>query len=226
MLVMTFSHSIYNPKIKLSPEEMLEISQEIHRDFAPGFSTKKPEPASQLKLSAKEMLEISEEIRQDFAPKAANNPQEIVLLPVDPDHIHVYWNLADDKASTAQKNDSGNRLTLRIYSEPNKNTDIAKTKSWFDVAIDSYQAQQSVALPMWNHETAYRASIGNREPDNSLAELAKSNVINVIHVPFGKVIPNQVKGNQIVFKATPQFTTVSREISTYSNNSASGQVNN
>ena len=226
MLVMTFSNSIYNPQVELSPKEMLEISQEINRDFAPDFSIKKPEPAAQPKLSAEEMLEISEEIRQGFAPRASDNTEELVLLPVDPDHLYAYWKLGDDKANTAPKNNPGNQLTLRIYPEPNKNPDITETKSWFDVAIDSYQAQQSVALPMWNHETAYRASIGNREPDNSLAELAKSNVINVIHVPFGKVIPNQVKGNQIVFKATPQFTTVSREISTYSNNSASGQVNN
>ena len=42
---MTFSHSRYNPQIKLSPEEMLEISQEINREFAPNFSTAIQVPA-------------------------------------------------------------------------------------------------------------------------------------------------------------------------------------
>ena len=221
--MMTFSYSRYNPQIKLSPEEMLEISQEINREFAPSFSIKKPESASQHKLSSKELFDISEEIRLDFAPRASNNPQELVLLPVDPDHLYAYWNLGDDKLNTTQKNDSGNQLTLRIYPEPNKNTDITKTKSWFDVAIDSTQAQQKVFLPMRAHETAYSATIGKRYPDNSLAPFAYS---NITHVPLGKAIPNQFKESQIVFKPMPQLITANREISTYTNNSASGQGNN
>ena len=220
---MTFSYSGYNPQINLSPEEMLEISQEINREFAPIFSTGIPGPGYQHKLSPKEMFEISEEIRLDFAPRASNNSQELVLLPVDPDHLYAYWNLGDDKLNTIPKNDFGNQLTLRIYPEPNKNTDITKTKSWFDVAIDSTQAQQSVFLSMRAHETAYRATIGKRFPDNSLAPFAYS---NITHVPPGKVIPNQFKESQIVFKPMPQVIKASREISTYTNNSASGQGNN
>ena len=221
---MTFSYSRYNPQIKLSPKEMLEISQEINREFAPSFSTGIPGPSYQHKLSPKEMFEISEEIRQDFAPKASNNTQELVLLPVDPDNLYAYWNLGVDNLNTTQKNDSENQLTLRIYSEPNKNTDITKTTSWFDVAINNAQAQQKIFLPSRTHETAYHATIGKRYPDNSLAPFASS---NITHVPFGKVIPNQVKEkSQIVFKSLPKHITASREISIYTNNSASGQGNN
>lgn len=221
---MTFSYSRYNPQIKLSPKEMLEISQEINREFAPSFSTRTPSSNYQHKLSPKEMFEISEEIRQDFAPKASNNTQELVLLPVDPDNLYAYWNLGVDNLNTTQKNDSENQLTLRIYSEPNKNTDITKTTSWFDVAINNAQAQQKVFLPSWAHETAYHATIGKRYPDNSLAPFAFS---NITHVPFGKAIPNQVKEkSQIVFKSLPKHSIASREISIYTNNSASGQGNN
>jgi len=56
-------------------------------------------------------------------------------LPVDPEHLYAYWNLDDDKLNTTPKKDSENQLTLRIYPEANKNTDISKTKSWFDVAM-------------------------------------------------------------------------------------------
>ena len=122
------------------------------------------------------MFEISEEIRQDFAPKASNNPQEVVLLPVDPDHIYVYWNLGDDQPNTAQKIEYGNPLTLRIYPESDKNADITITKPWFDVAIAGSQAQQRVPIPSWAHETAYRATIGKRDPDNNLVPLATSNL--------------------------------------------------
>jgi len=220
---MTFSHSRYNPQIKLSPEEMLEISQEINREFTPGFCIKKPEPIPQHKLSRKEMFEISEDIRLNFAPRASNNTQELVLLPVDPDHLYAYWNLGDDKLNTTPKKDSENQLTLRIYSEANKNTDTLKTKPWFDVAIDSTQAQQSVFISMRAHETAYRATIGKRFPDNSLAPFAYS---NITHVPLGKAMPNQFMESQIVFQPMIQHITARREIPTYTNNSASGQGNN
>jgi hypothetical protein len=222
-LVMTFSYSIYSPQFKLSTKELLEISEEINREFAPEFSSKKPEPASQHKLSSKELFEISEEIRLEFAPKASNNTQELVLLPVDPDHLYAYWNLGDDIFNTTQKNDFGNQLTLRIYPEPNKNTNTLKTKSWFDVAIDSAQAQQKVILPARTHETTYSASIGKRFPDNNLIPFASS---NITYVPPGKVVPNQVKESQIVFKPLPQPITASRKIAIYTNNSASGQGNN
>ncbi len=188
---MTFSHSRYNPQIKLSPEEMLEISQEINREFEPNFSTAIPSPGYRPKISAKEMFDISEEIRQDFAPRASNNTLGLVLLPVDPNHLYAYWSLGDDKLNGIQKYDSTNQLTLRIFPVSIKNKAITNTNSWFDVAIDSTQAQQSVFLSMRAHETAYSATIGKCYPDNSLAPFANS---NITHVPLGKAMANQFQG--------------------------------
>jgi len=223
VLVMTFSHSRYNPQIKLSPEEMLEISLEINQEFAPEFSGGISNPDDQHKLSPEEMFEISEEIRKDFAPRASSNTQELVLLPVDPDHVYAYWNLGDDKLDTTQKNDSGNQLTLRIYSVTHENNAITNTKSWFDVAIDSAQAQQKISLPMRAHETDYSATIGNRYQDNSLAAFAYS---NITHVPPGKAMPDKFKESEIVFEPISQGFTGNRETSIYTNKSASGQGNN
>ncbi len=283
---MTLSYSRYNPRIKLSPEEMFEISQEINREFAPVFSIKKPEPLSQrelspekikllpeeiksspeetkfsteeinsspeeikpsteeiksspkdieispeeikpspdkIKLSPKEMFDISEEIRVNFAPRASNNIQQLVLLPVDPDHLYAYWNLGDDKINAAPKNDSRDQLTLRIYSEANKNADVTKTKSWIDVAIDSTQAQQRVFLSMRAQETAYRATIGKRSPDNTLAPFAYS---NITQVPLRKAMLNQLRESQIVIKPKPQPITSSRVMIIHTNNNASGQGHN
>lgn len=218
---MTFSYSRNNSQIKLSQEEMLEISQEINREFAPSSSLKKQEPTCQHKLSPKELLDISEQISQDFAPKASNNPQEIVILPVDPDHLYVYWNLGDNKLNGTKITASGTRLTLSIYPEPKNIKDITQTKSLLDVGINSAQAQQKIALPLRSpHETAYKATIGQYYLDNSLASFTSS---NVTHNPFGKVIPQQDKQSQDMFKALPQLIPV---ISFYTNNSASGQGKN
>ena len=220
---MTFSHSRYNPQIKLSPEEMLEISQEINREFAPNFSTAIPSPGYRPKISAKEMFEISEEIRQDFAPRASNNTLGLVLLPVDPDHLYAYWSLGDDKLNGIQKYDSTNQLTLRIFPVPIENNAITNTKSWFDVAIDSTQAQQSVFLSIRAHETAYSATIGKRYPDNSLSPFAYS---NFTYVPIGKIISHQAKESKVIFEPLPQGFTANRETFIYTNYSASGQGNN
>lgn len=226
-LIMTFLHSRNYSKIELSPKELLEISQDINRKFTPSAVIDSPEPEDKTKPSPKEMFEISEEIRQDFAPRASDNPQELVLLPVDPDHLYAYWNLNDDKPCTTQKIDSGNQLTLRIYPELNINSDITEKKSWFDVAIDSHQAQQQVFLPMKTDETAYSATIGKRNPDNSLAPFVQS---NITHVPAGKIIPKEFKESQkeskLEFKAMPPLTIAKREVSYYTKNNASGQGNN
>lgn len=221
--MMKFSHSRYNPQIRLSSEEILEISQEINREFAPAFSTKIASPTHQQAFSPKEMLEISEEISRDFAPIASNNTQELVLLPVDPDHLYVYWNLDVDKLNNTQKIEPDHQLTLRIYSEPNENTDITKPKSYFDVAIDGAQAQQNVVLPMRTHETTYCATIGQRHQDNTLTPFAHS---NITHIPLGKAMPNPAKDSQGVLKPMPQPTTTSSESTFNRNNSASGQGNN
>ena len=217
---MTFSHSRYNPQIKLSQEEMLEISQEINHEFAPNFSTAIPSPGYHPKISAKEMFEISEEIRQDFAPRASNNTLGLVLLPVDPDHLYAYWSLGDDKLNGIQKYDFTNQLTLRIFPLPKKNKAITNTKSWFDVAIDSAQAQQKISLPLRAHETAYSATIGNRYPDNSLVPFVSS---NITYVPAGKAITQQAMESQMMIEPMPQGFTAKHETPIYTNNSASGQ---
>ncbi len=219
--MMTFSHSRYNPQIRLSSEEILEISQEINREFTPVFSTKIISQAQHQAFSPKEMLEISEEISKDFAPIASNHTQELILLPVDPDHLYVYWNLVKDKLLDAQKMASGQQLTLRIYAEPDKKTDTSKP--YFDVAIDSAQAQQNIALPMHTHETTYCATIGNRHKNNSLTPFAYS---NSAHVPAGRIMPNSAKNSQHMFMPIPTLIAASRGTSCYQNNSASGQKNN
>lgn len=220
---MTFLYSGSAPQIHLSPKEMLEISQEINREFAPVALPAPSEPVSKIKLSTTEMFEISEEIRQNFAPKAENNAQELVLLPVDPDHLYAYWNLPDTKPGMTPKTDPENQLTLRIYSGANSNTETVQTKPWFDIAIDNKQAQQSVVLSKQAHETAYSATIGQRLPDNSLASFANS---NITHVPPGRAKSVHPEESQIKLKPEPlpEFNAVtSPEVSTFISKSASGQ---
>jgi hypothetical protein len=174
-----FLQSGYNFQINLSANEMLEISQEISRNFTPCFSSEVSEPAEIIKLTPRELLDIGEEIGRDFAPKPSNSTPELVLLPVDPGHLHAYWNLGENRETSASGN---NPLTLRIYSQPDEQGTDTKTVSWFDVVIDSSMTHQQVSLPGPVDDTDYSAAIGQCGADHSFIEYAHS---NIIHAPHG-----------------------------------------
>ena len=207
--------------MKLTPTELLEISREITLAFAPDFSIKKPESVVQHALSPQDMFAISEEIRQEFAPKASDRTPELMLLPVDVEHLYAYWNLSSGKPDTLLKNTAEQQLTLRIYALSDKNADMTKTTPWFDVTIADSRTQHSALLTMQTQAAAYRATLGKRYPDNSLTSLAYS---NVTPIPQERVPPTPVKNSLPVFETIPAFI-ANRETSSYRNNRASGQTN-
>ena len=174
---MTFLHSEYNSKINLSAKEMLEISQEINRDFTPCFSNVMPELPKKIRLSPKELLDIGEKISRDFAPKLSLNLPELTLLPVDPSHLYAYWNLGENPLPDTNGSD---QLTLRIY--PQQQSADSETLPWFDVAVDSPKAQQQIPVPCPVDETVYSAAIGKYCVDDRFVILAHS---NIIHAPRG-----------------------------------------
>ena len=187
-LVMTFLHSEYNSKINLSAEEMLEISQEINRNFTPCFSNQIPEFAEKTRLSPRDLLDIGEKISRDFAPKISLNLPELMLLPVDPSHLYAYWNLGKNQEAAMSDNDGNDPLTLRIYSQPDEQITDIETVSWFDVAIDSPKTQQQVSLPCPADKTVYSAAIGTCRVDDRFVVLAHS---NIIHAPRGRTVWHQ-----------------------------------
>ena len=111
---MEFFCSKYNPQIKLSSKDILETSLEINEAFAPILALETTDLTDLSNLSPEEILEISENISFDFAPKVSNNSQKFVLLAVDPDHIHAYWNLGDSLLDDRKNSELRDQLTLRI----------------------------------------------------------------------------------------------------------------
>ena len=155
--------------------------------------------SSQIKLSSQELHQISQKINQDYAPIVATQASELVLLPVDPYHLYAYWNLAEKQAGSKQNNDDGNHLTLRIFWRPDESHEVNKTKLWFDVAINS-QNQQKIRLPV--DETAYSAAIGRCIQDEGFVASAYS---NIIHVPRGRMAPEQSRREKIVAEENIDF---------------------
>ncbi len=172
---MAFLHSGYNSKINLSAEEMLEISQEISRNFTPCFSSPMPELAEKIRLSPSELLDIGEKIGRDFAPKPACNIAGLMLLPVDPGHLHAYWSLGENREISSPAND---QLTLRVYSQADEESAVPETASCFDIAIGHSMTHQQVPLPGRLDDTAYSAAIGKCGADDGFIEFARSNIIH------------------------------------------------
>lgn len=171
---MTFFHSWQNPQIKLTAQEMLDISQEISRDFTPCFAS--PEPSAKIRFSSRELLDIGQEISRDFAPRLAVDTSVLTLLPVDPGHLYAYWHLAED-VETAKPADNREQLAIRIYSQPEQPETEAET-TWFEVAVDIPRTQQQLTLPDNPDKIAYSAAIGKHREDDSFIVLASSNIVH------------------------------------------------
>lgn len=195
-------------QIELTAEEMLTISQDISLKFSPNAASIRdnedflagiyrytgPEtgnddantPLYSLHdgdsgFSSKELNDISEEISRLFTPKAALAEPELFLLPVDPDHLYAYWDIGENQASPIREKAVVKPLILRVYWRPDANPEIKSSNVWFDVVADNPENRQKVPLPI--DDTAYSATLGKLNSDNSLDVIATSNIIHVPPAP-------------------------------------------
>ncbi len=145
-----------------SPGELLQISEQISRDYKPAYSSRISLGYSRLRLSAQEMLSISEEISREYASYALKPVfrSEIVLLPVDPTHLHAYWHLD----GTAFESLPEQPLILRVYTMPDSRTIESYREQWFDMEVDASISQQTVTVPEAISGNYFSAAIGLDEP--------------------------------------------------------------
>jgi hypothetical protein len=171
---------------------MLEISQEISRDFTPCFFNQKALLVEKVRFTARELLDIGAEIRRDFAPQVSCSRSELMLLPVDPGHIHAYWNVVENLETVRPDKVWNDHLTLRVYGQPDEQGKTTEIEHLFDVAIDSTHSRHQLSLPVAVAETAYSAEIGKFDVDDRFIVFAHS---NIIHASHGSVVCYQVNQN-------------------------------
>lgn len=174
---MALFQSRHGSAIKLSPSEMLTIDDQIMRDYRLIFSSRTARKSPQLKLSARELLSISDEISRDYAVQKLQyspppNQSEIVLLPVDTEHLHAYWHL-DDKQRGLQKTQS---LTLRIHGVSEQSHDSEQGRSSFDIAIETGTTQQQVTVPATMTGNYFSAELGCLQHESHFSVLASSDM--------------------------------------------------
>lgn len=190
---MPLSQSRHNPRIKLSPAELLSISDELSRYYTPRIPDRTAAHKSSIRFSPQQLLEISEEISRDFAvhPAPQADHSEIVLLPVDPGHLHAYWHLDEQHREVPGLLDKP--LTLRVYAMPDGQDIGSYTPAWFDMPIEPPQTQHKVAVPNTMTGNYYAASIGHRDVDH-FTTIASSKTA---------YIPRQITGLDIFGESIP-----------------------
>ena len=189
---MTITPSIKYPPALLSSEEIFEISNEISTKFSPIIPGKKWGSAKKIALTPKQLLDISEEITRKYTPKLNTELPKLVLLPIDPDHLYVSWNLGKTVASPKLSDNRQNQnIVLRIYPKTEGNADADSTMDWFDVAIKLTQSRQTIALSTANKTNTYTAAIGKLDGNNTLIVLANSQIIHKPEDFNSKNSPNQ-----------------------------------
>lgn len=122
---------------------------------------------------AEELRGVAEEVRLAF-PRPLRAPQ-LVLIDVDPRHLHAFWTLdaASVDAARRASASAGRELAmmLRISGTGDAATDV------FDVEVAGLQGQCYVDI--WGEGRSYRGELGLRRADGSLDALAPAALVEL-----------------------------------------------
>ena len=169
--------------------------------------------------------------KRDFAKAVLERPLEleelpdlydqtrVVLLPVDPYLIHVYWEIAGSDAKQARLRAGASgpeyQATLRFHDITDTLTDH---RSEFDVDIQLGPGNWYVRL--WSPEKRYFADLGLRAEDGSFIPIARS---NIIHTPRAHPSTNVDQGYLPIPVVPPRPPEVARTSPTASRQAADQQ---
>lgn len=171
-----------------SAQHLQAISNAISNNFAPQFTIKSQQTKATTTLSANELLEISNAVSLTCRP-ILETPK-LMLLPVDPQHVYVYWNLPELKSQLREAKNTAAKPALRLFVET-ENSDSLHDTTWFDVDLDRTSQQQQITLPPMGNAYAYSASIGLLGADQQFIATRNSNHIQIPRLSFsnGSVEP-------------------------------------
>lgn len=124
------------------------------------------------KLSRQELLEVSQNISLYFAPRIPNDFSKLVLLTIDPQYLHAYWNVAVNPKDTFSKTNSDR--VLRVYAQEIRG-DVVKSKPIVDYKIKQSQTKQLIKLPITNRRETYFAKIGELNSEEFIPSISSNN---------------------------------------------------
>ncbi len=159
-------------------------------------------PGAPAELTQETLRQVAEAVRGAFPRPSANC--ELVLLDVDPRHLHAFWNIPPDQIARLRSEvaaiDEDPPLVLRIAEVSPQGKPIEA----FDIEVIGLQGQFYVDI--WGDARRYQGTIGLRLPDGALVTLARSNVIDL---PRGGVSDDNT-WREIALPAPPANATAAR----------------
>jgi hypothetical protein len=164
-------------RVMFKPEEIFAISEEISRNYAPLILAKPVGLSRRIALSTNELFEISQEISRKYTPKLNADTPKVVMMPIDPDHLFVSWNLKATETDLASRDNSTRQeriLRIRPVMAENQNKNSAE--SWFDVSVTTSSNRKSVYIPVEYKADSYTATLGEINREQQFTVLAESKV--------------------------------------------------
>lgn len=161
---------------KLTSKEWLEIVENMKHSSKSVISAKNSPTEECLKLSRAELREVSENISLYYAPKRPLSSRKLVLLPVDPEHIYLYWNLVDFQNGESFQDMRDQELKLSIYSHSKDNPKTVK--KIVETTVQGVQSSHQITLPIEQSSGSYSATLSQYLPEKESVELVKSNLVS------------------------------------------------
>ena len=181
-----------NNNIQTSPiaEEMLIISDKISRHYSPIAPIKISKNTADTDLSAQQLLEVSDNISLYYTPKTTSDITDLTVLAIDPRHLYVYWNLAEDNARSLLQIMNSDELLLRIYSQSEQDKLHSGSNPLFEIPVHNVQFQKKIKVPIASEQTVYSAYIGKSPSKNTFISISSLSVL--FHAKYCVAIINIV----------------------------------
>jgi len=116
-------------------------------------------------------------IAEEFSPRGSSAAvPDLVLMPVDPYHLHAYWHIDAGDMPVVQKGQPpGDKsdLRLRIYCQHDAQSGQTDNEPWFDVAVGTERTWCDVRLPLDNLRC--HAALGTKKDNHPFTPLLFSN---------------------------------------------------
>ncbi len=163
------------PPPATAPETAADMSDPAMAPAAAGVTA----PSGAADFAPEELRAISRDLSEQFPIPIETT--ELVLMDVDPRHVHAYWHItpADLAAAKTNANHEADEtaLTLRLYDLSPGQPGGPPPHEPVDIPVQGLENHWHVEL--WQDAKNYMAELGLRMPDGRLTLLARSNHVQM-----------------------------------------------
>lgn len=132
------------------------------------------------RFSREELAALSEEVNDYGNLPWQGSPSRLVMMPVDPGFMHVYWHISRRELSEAGVNPAEHHGRYQLHLTPVENG-VEVAERGFSLAIQGLRGERRVWLPPGNR--TFKASLQVEASAGDLALLAYSEPATLPHPP-------------------------------------------